>query len=116
MGRLAAVAAAVLVALVAAAPARAADPGRWRETGHSAIPIVYFQGVTSDDRGHLFFDGVFSGLYRSDDSLHQQASADSEIPPLVAATEGYNHMGDLSWDAAEGGRVLLPMECYYPGT
>ena len=29
--------------------------------------------------------------------------------------EGYNHIGDLSWDASEGGRLLLPLECYTPG-
>jgi hypothetical protein len=23
-------------------------------------------------------------------------------------------MGDLTWDAHEGGRILLPLECYYP--
>ena len=29
--------------------------------------------------------------------------------------EGYNHIGDISWDAREGGRLLLPLECYFPG-
>ena len=29
--------------------------------------------------------------------------------------EGYNHVGDISWDRAEGGRVLLPLECFTPG-
>ncbi|MGZ4277651.1 MAG: hypothetical protein ACXVFK_13020, partial [Solirubrobacteraceae bacterium] len=28
--------------------------------------------------------------------------------------EGYDHIGDISWDAAEHGRILLPLECYYP--
>src|SRR3954452_9997590 len=96
--RLAAVTLALVTAGAVAAPARAADPGRWRETGRSPIPITYYQGVTSDDRGHLFFDGVFAGLYRSDTKLREQARADAEIPPQVTVTEGYNHMGDLSWD------------------
>ena len=37
------------------------------------------------------------------------------IPASVRMGEGYNHIGDLSWDASEGGRLLLPLECYYPG-
>jgi hypothetical protein len=37
------------------------------------------------------------------------------IPPAVTAREGYNHVGDIGWDAREGGRVLLPLECFYPG-
>ena len=36
------------------------------------------------------------------------------IPPDVHLREGYNHIGDIAWDAREGGRVLLPTECYYP--
>ena len=36
------------------------------------------------------------------------------IPPDVKAREGYNHIGDISWDAGEGGRLLLPLECYVP--
>ena len=37
------------------------------------------------------------------------------IPASVRMGEGYNHIGDLSWDASEGGRLLLPLECYSPG-
>src|SRR3954454_393981 len=103
----------LLIGLLAPA-ARAADPGCWTETGHSPIAITYYQGVTSDDRGHFFFDGIFVGLYRSDARLTEQARNDAAIPPTVFAAEGYNHMGDLTWDPADGGRVLLPLECYYP--
>ena len=37
------------------------------------------------------------------------------IPAEVTAREGYNHVGDLTWVAREGGRILLPLECFYPG-
>jgi hypothetical protein len=97
------------------AAARAADPGRWALTGYSRIPLVYYQGVTTDGGGHLFFDGVFSGLYRTDLRLAEEARQDVEIPPAVTAAEGYDHIGDIAWDGREGGRVLLPLECYYPG-
>ena len=103
----------VLLTLLAPA-ARAADPGRWTETGHSPISFTYYQGVTSDTGGRFYFDGIFVGLYRADRDLKEQARQDEEIPPAVFATEGYNHIGDLTWDAGEGGRVLLPLECYYP--
>jgi hypothetical protein len=97
------------------APARAADPGRWRLTGVSKIPLEYYQGVTSDPARRLWFDGVFSGLYRADAWLHEQTRNVAEIPPDVTVREGYNHIGDIAWDRREGGRVLLPLECYYPG-
>jgi hypothetical protein len=29
--------------------------------------------------------------------------------------EGYNHVGDISFDGRDGKRVLLPLECYEPG-
>ena len=108
---------ATLVALVAALlaqPAPGADPGRWRETGHSTVPIYYYQGVTSDPARNFFFDGIHVGLYRTDSQLGETGRNDDVIPPDVHAREGYNHIGDISWDDAEGGRVLLPLECYYP--
>ena len=37
----------------------AAAPGRWVETGNSPVPLEYFQGVTSDKSGDIYFDGVF---------------------------------------------------------
>ena len=36
------------------------------------------------------------------------------IPPDVRLREGYNHIGDIAWDRREGGRMLLPLECYSP--
>jgi len=103
---------ALLLALPAAA--QAADPGRWTLTGSSTMPLYYYQGVTSDPAGHFYFDGVDVGLYRTDSALNEQARNDDVIPPAVTATEGYNHIGDITWDGAEGGRILLPLECYYP--
>jgi hypothetical protein len=105
----------VLAALLAAAPARAADPGRWKLTGTTSLPIVYYQGVTVDPARNLFFDGVFVGLYRTDPTFHETGRTDDVIPPDVHASEGYNHVGDIAWDRAEGGRILLPLECYVPG-
>ena len=61
MLRLIATVAVVLLVPVAAAPA--ADPGRWRLAGRSAIPLEYFQGMASDPDRHVFFDGVFAGLF-----------------------------------------------------
>ena len=56
-----------------------------------------------------------SGLYRTTPELKETARVANAIPQAVAASEGYNHIGDLTWDAAEGGRLLLPLECFSPG-
>jgi hypothetical protein len=101
--------------LVPVAAASAADPGRWRLTGRSAIPLEYFQGMASDPDRRVFFDGVFAGVYRTDDRLRERARQETAIPPEVTAARGYNHVGDPTWDAREGGRILLPLECYTPG-
>jgi hypothetical protein len=103
------------LALLAPPVAGAADPGRWREVRRSAIPFSYYQGVAADRRRDLFFNGVFVGLYRTDSRLAQQAGTDNVIPPAVRDAEDYNHIGDIDWNARQGGRVLLPLECYYPG-
>jgi hypothetical protein len=114
--RLEALLAAVALVVALHAPAAgAADPGRWRASGVSRIPLEYFQGMASDPRRALWFDGIFAGLYRADANLTERRRNDAVIPPDVAAREGYNHVGDISWDAREGGRVLLPLECFYPG-
>jgi hypothetical protein len=96
------------------ASALARDPGRWQLSGYSSVPVQYWQGVTGD-RTRLFFDGVFEGLYATNRSLVQTGAVPQAIPVGVKAAEGYNHIGDISFDGAEGGRVLLPFECYVPG-
>jgi hypothetical protein len=63
----------------------------------------------------VFFSGLQQGLYRTTRSLAERAALDPAIPPAVLAAEGYNHVGDISWHRAEGGRVLLPLECFTPG-
>lgn len=106
-----------VVALVAAAgpgSAQAQDPGRWIETEHDLLPLEYFQGVTSDPRRDLYFDGLFSGLYRTDRDLTEEARNVSAIPVDVFERERYNHIGDITWDRRERGRVLLPLECFIP--
>jgi hypothetical protein len=84
---------------------------RWRYRGHSNVPLEYFQGVTSDPGKNLYFDGIFTGLYRTNSRLREQARNASVIPTSVVASEGYDHIGDITWDASEGGRILLPLEC-----
>jgi hypothetical protein len=108
---------AALAALLAfPAPASARDPGRWILTGHSSVSNSYWQGVTSPPRaGRVFFSGLFQGLHRTGPSLLQRATLNPAIPVTVQAAEGYNHVGDISWHRAEGGRVLLPLECFVPG-
>jgi hypothetical protein len=105
----------VAVCACAAAPAAyARDPGRWVLTGASSIPTTYWQGLTSDPaKQRVFFVGVFEGLWRTTPGLRQTAGVGGAIPADVKAREGYNHIGDPTWNR---GRVLLPMECYTPGT
>jgi hypothetical protein len=105
---------AVLGALLVPGAARAADPGRWGETGFSPVPLEYFQGVTTDRSGNFFFDGIQVGIYRTDPLLSETARLESGIPVDVFLREGYNHIGDITWDKREGGRVLLPLECFLP--
>ena len=66
--------------------------------------------------GPLFFSGLTEGLYRTDRSLRETAGLSPVIPESVKAVEGYNHVGDISYDEdVDGRRVLLPLECYTPG-
>jgi hypothetical protein len=106
-----------LLALAGNVPAaQARDPGRWLLSGWSSVPSVYWQGLTADPAGRsLWFDGVGEGLYRTAPSLRETASNAGAIPAAVKSAEGYNHIGDIAWDAAEGGRILLPLECFAPG-
>jgi hypothetical protein len=110
---LGAAAATLALVLALAGPAAAKDPGRWTLTGWSSVPNTYWQGVATAGPGKpLFFSGLFTGLHRTARDLHQTGSMDPVIPPLVLAGERYNHVGDIGY---QGGRVLLPLECYTPG-
>lgn len=114
LARVVAACAMLSIGLGSATVVRAADPGRWTFTGSSTMPLYYYQGVTSDPTGDFYFDGVDFGLYRTDSQLNEEARNDDVIPPDVHVREGYNHIGDITWDPGEGGRILLPLECYYP--
>ena len=111
-----AVAVAVLgLAAVPVARAAAASGGALRLADARPIPIEYFQGLTHDRAGARYFDGVSVGLYRTARSLRETGRVANAIPPAVSAAFGFNHIGDLTWDAAEGGRLILPLECFTPG-
>jgi hypothetical protein len=107
---------AVVAALAAAPPtASAKDPGRWIVTGATSVPNDYFQGLTSNPADtSVYFTGFFQGLWKTSPWLTRVAGVPVAIPPAVAASEGYNHIGDPSWARGEGGRVILPLECYSP--
>jgi hypothetical protein len=98
---------------LAAPPALAADPGLWVLTSTKTIPAYFRQGLASDPSQNVFFSGSFAGIYRTR-NLVEKARNTTPIPPDVAKSEQYNHIGDISWDAGEGGRLLLPLEGYAP--
>ena len=88
----------------------------WKLNSTSVTSVAYNQGITFDGPGSFYFDGVSStsnsAIYRTSSSLSRTGSNTAVIP---ATKEGYNHAGDLSFDASEG-RILLPLECYYPNS
>jgi hypothetical protein len=92
-----------------AAPARN-DPGRWTLVSTTSIRIFYYQGMTHDDQGDFFFDGVDNGLWKTNSSFTQIAGSTPYIPAAVAARDKYNHIGALAYSKTTG--LLLPMECY----
>jgi hypothetical protein len=113
---LVALASVTAIALAAAGSARAEDPGRWLLTGASSVPATYWQGLTSDPaEANVFFAGVFEGLWRTTPQLQQTAGVPLAIPAAVEQAEGYNHIGDPTWNPGEGGRLILPLECFEPG-
>ena len=105
----------VALAALAAMPgtASAKDPGRWVVTGATSVPVEYFQGLTTNPRDtSVYFVGLFQGLWKTTPTLRRTAALPDAIPLSVAATEGYNHIGDPTWNRAG---VVLPLECYDPG-
>jgi len=105
----------LVASLVLAATASARDPGRWVLTGASSIPSNYWQGLaTSPSENNIFFIGPAQGLWQTTPQLVQTAGVDKEIPTDLRHTIGYNHIGDPTWLGGEGGRIVLPMECFDP--
>ena len=101
--------------LVPNAPERGdASVPYWKQVGVSQTPKEYYQGMTSDKQSNFYFDGVLRGLYKTNSSLEEVERNVDFIPENVRRTEGYNRLGDLTWDRAEGGRLLLPLSCFYP--
>jgi hypothetical protein len=86
------------------------DPGRWTLVSTTSIRIFYYQGMTQDDQGDFYFDGVDNGLWKTDSSFTQIAGGTPYIPAAVAARDKYNHIGAIAYSKSTG--VLLPMECY----
>jgi hypothetical protein len=85
-------------------------------TGASSVPNTYWQGLTSDPaEANVFFVGVFEGLWRTTPDLEQTAGVPAAIPAAVKQAEGYNHIGDPTWNSGDGGRLILPLECFTPG-
>jgi hypothetical protein len=112
--RLARLASITLVLALAATPA-AAVADRWTETGRSSTSVNYWQGITFDPAARAFmFDGPATGLWRTDGTLKRLAGKSAGIPSVVTKSEGWNHLGDLSYDATADGRLLVPLECYSP--
>jgi hypothetical protein len=104
------------IALGVAPGARAQDPGEWLLTGASSVPTSYWQGLTSTpDESTVFFTGFAEGLWQTTPGLLQTAGVAHAIPPEVEEAEGYNHIGDPTWSPADGGSVILPLECFVPG-
>ena len=108
-------AAALAATLSIASTASARDPGKWLLTGASSVPNDYWQGLTSDpSESNLFLIGPSQGLWQTTPQLQQTAGVSREIPDDIRENVGYNHIGDPTWLPGEGGRVLLPMECFNP--
>ena len=106
---------ALSLALCLSLTATAGAAGDFKLVGHSHMPLEYYQGVTHDDEGNVYFDGPFRGLYRTDTNLREEARNGDVIDPAAQSDPGFNHIGDITFDEAEGGRVILPLECYQPG-
>jgi len=105
----------VAAAAIPAASAHAQDPGQWVLTGASSVPLQYWQGLTTDPANRrIYFAGIFEGLWHTSPLLERTAGIPRAIPAEIGSTEGYNHIGDFTWNPGEGGRLILPLECYSP--
>jgi hypothetical protein len=90
---------------VAAIAPRRPRGGRLRAAGGSAIvrnvPLEYFQGSRTTRRRPLLLAGLRGALCDRRD-LVERARLPVALPDEVRA-QGFNHIGDFTWDRAEGG-------------
>ncbi len=87
-----------------AAPAQAMTPGGPGFSPEQLGPASYWQGLTSDPAdSNLFFVGIFRGRGARPPACTQTAGVSNVIPPAVAQAEGYNHIGDPTWNPAAVG-------------
>lgn len=114
MGTRQVLAGALAAALLAAPAADAADPGRWQLTKARKVKIAYNQGITAVGSSAFSFSSN-QIIFLTDRALRQRRENTQILPADVVSAEGYDHIGDLTYDRAEGGRLLLPLECYRPG-
>lgn len=75
------------------------------------VPIAYNQGFAASPSAIFTFTSN-TGLFQTSKTLKERRFQAVAIPPDVQAAEGYDHIGDPTYDRAEGGRLLLPLECY----
>src|SRR4051794_21704914 len=102
------------LACATAGAAFGADPGTWIKSSQLTKPASYRQGLASNPaKGDVFFSRPFAGLYRTRNE-REIVSNTNPIPADVSQREQYNHIGDIAFDAGEGGRLLLPLESYQP--
>ena len=81
----------------------------------SPVPLEYFQGVTTDRAPATSTStGYRSASTAPTRCWPRRPGYESGIPVDVFLREGYNHIGDITWDKREGGRLLLPLECFLP--
>ena len=98
--------------LVSVPAASAAD--LWTQTGQSFTSINYWQGIAFDPSSRsFFFDGPEEGVWRTDASLNRTAGRSAGIPIAVTGAQGWNHLGDLTFDGSRNA-LFVPLECYYP--
>jgi hypothetical protein len=104
----------VAAALIAVAAPTASGADLWTQARRSLTSVNYWQGITFDAGARTFnFDGPAEGLWRTNATLARLAGRGQGIPAQVKSTEGWNHLGDLSYDATRA-RLLVPLECYWP--
>jgi hypothetical protein len=102
-----------VLSLVAVPAAGAAD--LWTQTGRSFTSVSYWQGIAFDAGSRSFYlDGPAEGICRTDASLNQTSGRSTGIPTAVTSAQGWNHLGDLTFDT-DRRMLLVPLECYYPG-